>query len=194
MYATMSPSGGATTTVEPPMYDGAGENTVNADPSSDQSGKASQSAGRAFLWVALALAVVYVPIFFGRIVFFRDTAHWIFPARVFVRDSLLRAELPAWNPLQGLGFSALSNPLYGIFYPPNWLFLLVGRDWVGAMLTWQDFAHLLWGSAGVFWLARRMDASLTTASVAALVWALSGYTTAQWTSGVLLLADANAAG
>jgi Bacterial membrane protein YfhO len=178
------------TTVEPPLYDGAGENTVNADPSSDRPDKASGSAGRALLWVALALAVVYVPIFFGRIVFFRDIAHWIFPARVFVRDSLLRAELPAWNPLQGLGFSALSNPLYGVFYPPNWLFLLVGRDWVGAMLTWQDFAHLLWGGAGVFWLARRMDASLTTASVAALVWALSGYTTAQWTSGVLLLADA----
>ena len=124
-----------------------------------------------------------MPIFFGRIVFFRDIAHWNFPARILVRDSLLRGELPAWNPYEGLGFSVLSNPLYGIFYPPNWLFLLVGRDWIGAMLTWQDFAHLLWGSAGVFWLARRFRATPTSAGIAALAWALSGYLTSQWSAG-----------
>ena len=163
---------------------------MNADPSSDHQDQAPASTGRAFLWVALALGVVYLPIFFGRIVFFRDIAHWIFPARVFVRDSLLRAELPAWNPLLGLGFSALSNPLYGVFYPPNWLFLLVGRDWVGAMLTWQDFAHLVWGSAGVFWLARRFRATSVSAIIAALAWALSGYLTSQWTAGLRLHAAA----
>ena len=163
---------------------------MNADPSSDQPGKASHSAWRAFLWVALALAVVYCPIFFGRIVFYRDIAHWIFPARVFVRDSLLRGEWPVWNPLQGLGFPVLSNPLYGLLYPPNWLFLLVGRDWIAAMITWQDFAHLLWGSAGVFWLARRFRATPVSAMVAALAWALSGYVTSQWTAGLLLHAAA----
>jgi hypothetical protein len=172
------------------LYDGAGETTVNADPSSDQPDKAAGWAGRAFLWVAFALAVVYLPMFFGRIVFFRDIAHWIFPVRVFVRDCLLRGELPAWNPLQGLGFATFSNPLYGVFYPPNWLFLLVGRDWVGAMITWQDFAHLLWGSAGVFWLARRFRATSVSAIIAALAWALSGYLTSQWTAGLRLHAAA----
>ena len=172
------------------MYDGAGETIVNPDLPPDQPDNAAGWAGRAFLWVALALAVVYLPMFFGRIVFFRDIAHWIFPARIFVRDSLLRGELPAWNPLQGLGFAAFSNPLYGVFYPPNWLFLLVGRDWVGAMITWQDFAHLLWGSAGVFWLARRMRATSVSAIIAALAWALSGYLTSQWTAGLRLHAAA----
>jgi len=177
-------------TIEPPLYDGAGEIIVNADPSSDRPANASHSAWRAFLWVALTLAVVYLPIFLGRIVFFRDIAHWIFPARIFVRDSLLRGELPVWNPLQGLGLAVLSNPLYGVFYPPNWLFLLVGRDWVAPMLTWQDFAHLLWGSAGVFWLARRFRATPVSATVAALAWALSGYLTSQWTAGLRLHAAA----
>ena len=163
---------------------------MNADPTSDQPDEATGWAGRAFFWVALALAVDYLPIFFGRIVFFRDIAHWIFPARVFVRESLLHGELPAWNPLQGLGFATLSNPLYGVFYPPNWFFLLVGRDWVGAMLTWQDFAHLLWGSAGVFWLARRFRATSVSAIIAALAWALSGYLTSQWTAGLRLHAAA----
>jgi hypothetical protein len=163
---------------------------VDQDQPSGRTDETAGSAGRAFLWVGLALAVVYLPIFFGRIVFFRDIAHWNFPARVLVRDSLLRGELPAWNPYQGLGFSVLSNPLYGVFYPPNWLFLLVGRDWIGAMLTWQDFAHLLWGSAGVFWLARRLRATPVSACIAALAWALSGYVTSQWTAGLRLHAAA----
>ena len=163
---------------------------MNADPSSDHRDKDLASAWRALLWVGLALGVVYLPIFFGRIVFFRDIAHWIFPARVFLRESLLRAELPAWNPLEGLGFAVLAEPLYGVFYPPNWLFLLVGPNWVAAMVTWQDFAHLLWGSAGVFWLARRFRATPVSAGIAALAWALSGYVTSQWTAGLRLHAAA----
>jgi len=161
---------------------------MTADPSSDH--QAAPSTARAFLWVAIALAAVYLPILFGRIIFFRDIAHWNFPARMLLRDSLLRGELPTWNPYEGLGFSVLSDPLYGVFYPPNWLFLLVGRDWVGAMLTWQDFAHLLWGSAGVFWLARRLRATPVSAALAALAWALSGYVTSQWTAGLRLHAAA----
>jgi hypothetical protein len=175
---------------ETALYNGSRAITMTEDLSSDHADEAAGSTRRAFLWVAFALAVVYLPIFFGRIVFFRDIAHWNFPARILVRDSLLRGELPAWNPYEGLGFSVLSNPLYGIFYPPNWLFLLVGRDWIGAMLTWQDFAHLLWGSAGVFWLARRFRATPTSAGLAALAWALSGYLSSQWSAGLRLHAAA----
>jgi hypothetical protein len=171
-----------------PLYDDGGETTLS--PTSKQPDQAPRSPWRAFLWVAVVLGVVYLPIFFGRIVFFRDIAHWIFPARVFVRDSLLRGELPAWNPLQALGFAALADPLYGVFYPPNWLFLLVGPDWIASLLTWQDFAHLVWGGAGVFWLARRFGGTPLSAGVAALAWTLSGYMTSQWTAGLRLHAAA----
>jgi len=167
-----------------------GETTVTADPSPEQPDQAGRSPWRALVWVGFVLAVVYLPIFFGRIVFFRDVAHWIFPARLFMRDSLLRGELPAWNPLQALGFASLSNPLYGAFYPPNWLFLLVGRDSVAGLLTWLDFAHLVWGSAGVYWVARRLRGTPLSACVAALAWALCGYVTSQWTAGLRLHAAA----
>ena len=49
------------------------------------------------------VAAVFFPLWLGRIVFTSDVAHWMLPARWFVRDSLLRGEWPAWNPLQGLG-------------------------------------------------------------------------------------------
>lgn len=145
---------------------------------------------RPLLWVLGILCAAYLPLFLGKIIFFRDIAHWAFPARVFLRDSLARGELPGWNPYQGLGFPVFGDPLYGVFYPPNWLFLLVGPSWVASMFNWQCFLHMFWGAAGVCWLARRLGASPKAIVIAGVAWALSGYTTAQWTSGLLLLADA----
>jgi hypothetical protein len=149
-----------------------------------------QPLTRPLLWTMLILCVAYLPLFFGKITFFRDIAHWGFPARAFVRASLMRGELPVWNPYQGLGFPVFGDPLYGVFYPPNWLYLLVGPQWVASMFNWQCFAHLVWGTAGVCWLARRLGASSKAIMVAGLAWGLSGYTTSQWSSGLLLLADA----
>jgi hypothetical protein len=133
---------------------------------------------------------VYLPLFFGRIIFTRDIAHWIFPARWFVRTALLAGELPLWNPYQGLGFPVLGDPLYGVFYPPNWLLLLVGPAWFARALSALDFFHMAWGGAGVFVLARRLRGSPVAASIAALAWSLSGYMTAQWTAGLRLHAGA----
>lgn len=153
-------------------------------------GIAKPSPWRPFLWTLAVLCLAYLPLFFGSILFFRDIAHWSFPARAFVRDSLLAGELPRWNPYQALGFSVFADPLYGVFYPPNWLFLLVGRDWVASLFNWQCFLHLAWGALGVCFLARRLRASATGTTVAGLAWALSGYVTSQWSSGLLLFADA----
>jgi hypothetical protein len=140
--------------------------------------------------VVAVLCLAYLPIFLGQILFYRDPAHWNFPARLFVRDSVLRGDWPLWNPQQGLGFSVLANPLYGLFYPPNWLFLITPRPWVASMLTWQCFAHLVWGSAGVVVLGRQLGLKGAGLTVAGLAWGLSGYTTASWTTGLLLFSGA----
>ena len=145
---------------------------------------------RPVLWTLAILCAAYLPLFLGKILFFRDIAHWNYPARAFLRETLLRGEFPGWNSYQGLGFPVFGDPLYGVFYPPNWLFLLVGPGWVASMLNWQCFAHMAWGAAGVCLLARRLGGSSKAIIIAGLAWALSGYTTAQWTSGLLLFADA----
>ena len=161
-----------------------------ADPDRIVDEQRPPSLVRPFLWVLGILGAAYLPLFLGKIIFFRDIAHWGFPARAFLRASLLRGELPTWNPYQGLGFPVFGDPLYGVFYPPNWLYLLVGPGWVASMFNWQCFAHMAWGAAGICWLARRLGAPPKGIIVAGVAWALSGYTTAQWTSGLLLLADA----
>ena len=147
-------------------------------------------AWRLLLVTVAILGVVYFPIWLGRIVFSSDVAHWMFPARWFVRESLLRGELPGWNPFQGIGFPIFANPLYGVFYPPNWLALVVPPDWVASLLTWQDFAHLVWGGLGMFLVARRLVGSPVAACVAALAWSLAGYNTSQWTAGLRMDAGA----
>jgi hypothetical protein len=144
-----------------------------------------------WLWLTVAiLCVVYFPLFLGRIVFYSDVAHWTLPARWFVRQSLLHGELPGWNPLQGIGFPIFADPLYGVFYPPNWLYLIVPADWLTTLITWQDFFHLVWGGVGMFWLARRLTGKPVAACVAALAWSLAGYTTSQWVSGMRMLGGA----
>jgi len=82
----------------------------------------------------------------GQIVFQRDSALWLFPARWFVRQSLLAGEFPGWNPYQGLGFPLLADPQYGVFYPPNWLFLLVPDGMVAHLMSWLSLAHLAWAA------------------------------------------------
>lgn len=131
---------------------------------------------------------VYLPVFLGQITFFRDVAHWIVPARAFLRESLRAGELPLWNPYQGLGMPVLADPLYGVFYPPNWIFALVPAPWIANLVTWFQLAHLLWGATAIFWLARRLKLGPWAAAIAGLAWALSGYITSQWAVGIMVIA------
>jgi hypothetical protein len=153
-------------------------------------GNATAPTWRLLLVTVAILSVVYFPLWLGRIVFYSDVAHWTLPARWFVRDSLLRGELPGWNPFQGIGFPIFADPLYAVFYPPNWLYLLVPPDWVASLVTWQDFAHLVWGGVGMYLLARRLTGSPVAACVAALAWSLAGNNTSHWTAGMLMVAGA----
>jgi hypothetical protein len=176
-----------------PLYDRRG--AIVSEPSEPATTATATTSGRRAVAVSLAiflaiLAAVYWPLFLGRIIFTRDIAHWIFPARAFVRDSWLSGELPVWNPYQGLGFPVLGDPLYGVFYPPNWLLVLVPSPWLANALSVLDFLHMAWGGLGLYVLARRLRAVPLAAAVAGLAWSLSGYMTAQWTAGLRLHAGA----
>ena len=169
-----------------------------ADPSKNDHARAASSlpeAGnsRAFpvaFAVIVAVLVAYWPMLVGQIVFHRDTALWVLPARWFVRQSLLAGEFPSWNPYQGLGFPLLADPQYGVFYPPHWLLLLVPDRMVAHLVSWISLAHLVWGGLGMMLLARRLGACHFGAALAGISWALSGHTTSAWSVGPLLLGEA----
>ena len=146
-------------------------------------------------WVFLACAalalLVFLPLGWGAVIFHRDMAHWTYPAREFLRASVAdRGHWPGWMPLQGLGFSVYGDPLYGLFYPPNWAYLGVGREHLANLMTGQVAAHVIWGGLGFFLLARGLGGTPKGSGVAALAWMLSGFVGAQVATGILTLAGA----
>jgi len=163
--------------------------TVNT-PAPENTSDPASSGRRAIVCLLVILAGLYVQMFFGRIIFTRDIAHWTLPARWLVHQALRAGELPLWNPYQGLGFPVLGDPLYGVFYPPNWLLLLFPERWLANGLTMLDFLHMAWGGLGAYTFARRLRATPTASLVAGLAWSLSGYMTSEWTAGLLLPAGA----
>jgi hypothetical protein len=160
-----------------------------AAPDPDQTPRAGPTAWFRRHWHGVCLVgvlvIAYFPLFLGRIVFRRDPAHWTFPARFLTRQQVLAGQSPAWDPRQGLGFPTTADPLYGFFYPPNWLYLLPDT---ARVVSFDAFLHLVWGGLGVLALAGRLGAGRTASLVGGLAWALSGYVTGMWTAGLLLQA------
>ena len=117
----------------------------------------------------------------------RDPAHWSFPLRVFMRQEILAGRLPAWDPTQALGFPLISDPLLGLFYPPNWLYLLPNT---ARIVTFDSLLHLVLGGVGVMTLLRRLGVVPIATLLGGIAWALSGISIGMWTAGLLLQAMA----
>jgi hypothetical protein len=79
--------------------------------------------------------------------------------------------LPGWTGRLGNGAPVLANPAYGVFYPPNLLYL--GRD-PAASMTLLTVAHFAFGALGAWLLARRWGLSRASAWITAVAFALGG--------------------
>jgi len=54
-----------------------------------------------------------------------DSVAQFYPWRVLLRRGLRGGELPLWSPYQYCGYPLVGNGQSGIFYPPNWLLLIL---------------------------------------------------------------------
>lgn len=133
--------------------------------------------------LGLALALAYLPLFTGHLIYNRDLLRFIYPIRWFIRDSFQRGDSPWWNPQVGLGYSMLADPQSGLFYPVN-LLHLAGP--LPTMVMVVMLLHLWWGAVGMARVARTFHVNDTACTVAGLAWALSGYVTSLWTNGARL--------
>jgi hypothetical protein len=138
--------------------------------------------------VMLLTALVYFPILFGKVLYQRDISRYTFPARAFLHEAWRNGWSMLWNPLQGLGQSTLSNPLYGLFYPLGAPLLLAFSPWLLSLFL---LAHLILGGLGMVVLVRVLArVPFAAAVIAGLAWCLSGYATSEATAGLLLLPSA----
>ncbi len=90
------------------------------------------------LWLPLALLVtvlvlLFFPLLRGETLFWGLPTLQFYPWRQFAFEQISEGHLPTWNPYLGAGAPLLANYQTAIFYPPNWLWLLLPD--VAAMTT-----------------------------------------------------------
>jgi len=138
-------------------------------------------AGRS-LWLLglglLTLLFFYRLAFSGLILARGDTFLYFYPYWQAAADALQDGRLPLWNPHLFMGAPLLANSQMGFFYPlnwPLWYWLPVPYAVSATILL-----HLWIAGIGAYLAARRsLDLSPAAAFLAASLFALGGYLTAQ---------------
>lgn len=120
-------------------------------------------------WRLVLLMLVLAAAFFWRLCFAPDgflyrpnsaysdltITHW--PNALFIRQSLARwGQVPLWRPLILGGEPFAANPLSGMWYPPNWMLLVLPLTPAFNLLF---ILHAAWAGWGGHRLARSMGAS-----------------------------------
>ncbi len=136
-------------------------------------------AGRHWPEIAAALAPILV---FWRLAFGGQALYWALPAlqfvpwRVLVNDALRQGHLPLWTPLLGMGAPLMANHQSAVFYPPNWLALILPPEVAISILA---VLHLSFAGVGVARLACRLGLGDFAVAITGLTFGLSGYLTAR---------------
>ena len=77
-------------------------------------------------------------------------SHW--PNATFLQRSLLDdGQIPLWNPMILSGAPFAADPLAGLWYPPNWLLLVLPLSLGFNLLLWLHLAWAGWGAYGSNW-------------------------------------------
>ncbi len=127
--------------------------------------------------IVAALAPVIV---FWRLVFGGQVLYWALPAlqfvpwRVLVNDALRQGRLPLWTPLLGMGAPLMANYQSAVFYPPNWLAIVLPPEIAISALA---VLHLSFAGVGMARLTRQFNLSNFGVAITGLTFCLSGYLT-----------------
>ncbi|HUP49193.1 MAG TPA: hypothetical protein VNA04_10430 [Thermoanaerobaculia bacterium] len=124
----------------------------------------------AFVFIALLVAVLFLPALVKREVFtLRDHTDYFQPLRYFTAIHLRAFVLPHWNPYSASGEPWLANPQTGVFYPPTWLFIPLPFETAYMAYLALHLAILGWGAYLLF--ARSVAAGAALAGAVAVTFA-----------------------
>ncbi|MFZ0548701.1 MAG: hypothetical protein WAM60_24840, partial [Candidatus Promineifilaceae bacterium] len=134
--------------------------------------------------VLLGVLVTAVFLFFNKMALTNlilargDTLLYFYPYWQAAADALRAGRVPLWNPDLFMGAPFIANSQVGFFYPLNWpLWLLLPTPYA---VSASILIHLLITAVGTYLAARRQLAlDYAAAILAALLFALGGYLTAQ---------------
>ncbi len=119
-----------------------------------------------------ALAALFHRLLLGEVIFWGTPMLQFFPWRKMAFETLRAGQLPWWNPLVGNGAPLLANYQTAVFYPPNWLYLLIPAEHAMGLV---GLLHLIWAGLGMMAYLRQLGADRLGQGIGALAFSLSGY-------------------
>lgn len=137
-----------------------------------------------YLPVILAPFVLMSPVMFtGRALFWGVPVFQFVPWWNFAWETLRSGHFPLWNPLVGMGAPLIANYQSALFYPPNWLYLMLAAFGGTPAIAWGQALlvalHLAWAGLGMMILARRLGLGYLAQTVSGLAFGLSAYLVAR---------------
>lgn len=121
----------------------------------------------------------------GRILTFRDVAHYYRPLWQWTSSQMQAGRLPLWCPLDGLGMPVHADPTASLFYPGQ-LVLLLAYDFT-TRLNLYIVLHLLLAAAALYFASRRLGASRYGSAAGAVSYAYGGYVLFQYCNPIYLV-------
>jgi len=125
------------------------------------------------LFAAMTAVFYAAPLFDSAASIQWDAVDVHYSSQKYFSDNLLAGRLPYWTPYVYSGMPFLADPQTGAWYPLNWPFFLAGIT--PRAIEWELAIHALLGCLGMFLLARDILGHRTTAILAAIVYAFSGF-------------------
>jgi hypothetical protein len=140
-----------------------------------------------FVLLALVLFTLFHRLLSGQVLFWGLPSLQFYPWRHYAFDQISAGRLPAWNPYVGAGAPLLANYQSALFYPPNWLFLLLPDAQAMGVIA---ILHVIWAAVGMWLFTGALELTRFGRGVSTLSYALSGYLIARF--GSFPTADAGA--
>lgn len=106
----------------------------------------------------------------------QDTQYYFLPYHKLVADTIRAGHLPLWNPYTFAGIPLMADGQTAIWYPPNWLFLVLPTVYALNIVTLAQFSI---AGVGMWAFTRRLGLSLAPTTLAALAFMFSGFLTAR---------------
>ena len=137
----------------------------------------------AALGILLGLVLIfYYPILFGGKFLWEDFVEQEFPFRTLAASSLAAGHIPQWNPYVFSGMPFIADIQVAFWYPVNMVqsFFVSDGHLSPVVMQWFIILHYFVAAAGMFYLVKQIFKTDDWSAIfAAIVYAFSGYLTAQ---------------
>jgi Bacterial membrane protein YfhO len=124
------------------------------------------------LIVAVTIIIVFYRLFLGEVLFWGLPALQFYPWSEYAFAMLRSGQLPLWNPYNGAGAPLIANYQSSLFYPLNWLGLILS---LGFAMSITAVLHLFIAAWGMFAFTGRLGVPNLGRGVSALAFGMGSF-------------------